>query len=280
MRQIRNVLRLRFAEKLSVRDTASSLSMARSTVSDYVNRARVAGLSWPLPEEMNDDALERRLFADVTNASSSYPQPDYDTMKKELARKGVTLQLLWFEYRELHPDGYGYSQFCQRYRDWRRRRDVVMRLDHKAAEKLFVDFPGLTIPIYDEVTLALDFEAELFVAVLGASSYLYAEALRSQELIHWVSAHVNAFEFYGGVPEMVVPDNLRSAVTKAHRYEPDINATYQEMARHYDTVIIPARPYKPRDKAKVEAGVQLAERWIIAVLRHRRWFVIMPKSIC
>jgi len=271
MRQIRNVLRLRFAEKLSVRDTASSLSMARSTVSDYVNRAKVAGLSWPLPEEMNDDALERRLFPDVTNASSSYPQPDYDTMKKELARKGVTLQLLWFEYRELHPDGYGYSQFCQRYRDWRRRRDVVMRLDHKAGEKLFVDFPGLTIPIYDEATLALDFEAELFVAVLGASSYLYAEALRSQELIHWVSAHVNAFEFYGGVPEMVVPDNLRSAVTRAHRYEPDINATYQEMARHYGTAIIPARPYKPRDKAKVEAGVQLAERWIIAVLRHRRF---------
>jgi transposase len=170
-----------------------------------------------------------------------------------------------------HPDGYGYSQFCQRYRDWRRRRDVVMRLDHKAGEKLFVDFPCLTIPIYDEATLALDFKAELFVAVLGASSYLYCEALRSQEVVHWVSAHANAFEFYGGVPEMVVPDNLRSAVTKVHRYEPDLNATYQKMAQHYGIAIIPARPYKPRDKAKVEAGVQLAERWIIAVLHHQRF---------
>ena len=271
MRQIRNVLRLRFAEKLSVRDTAASLAMARSTVADYLIRAKVAGLSWPLPEEMDDDELEHCLFPDITKPTSNYPQPDYDMVKKELAKKGVTLQLLWFEYRELHPDGYGYSQFCERYRIWRRHRDVTMRQDHKAAEKLFVDFPGLTIPIYDPATLELDFEAELFVAVLGASSYLYAEALRSQELIHWVSAHANAFEFYGGVPEIVVPDNLRSGVTKVHRYEPDLNATYQEMAAHYGTAIIPARPYKPRDKAKVEAGVQLAERWIIAVLRHRRF---------
>jgi len=271
MRQIRNVLRLHFAEKLSVRDTAASLAMARSTVADYLIRAKVAGLSWPLPEEMDDDELESRLFPAVTKTSSNYPQPDYEVMKKELARKGVTLQLLWFEYRELHPDGYGYSQFCQRYRDWRRRRDVVMRQDHKAGEKMFVDFPGLTIPIYDSQTLEIAFEAELFVAVLGASSYLFAEALRSQELIHWVNAHVHAFEFMGGVPEIVVSDNLRSAVTKAHRYEPDLNATYQDLATHYATALIPARPYKPRDKAKVEAGVLLAERWIIAVLRHRRF---------
>lgn len=271
MRQIRNVLRLRSAEKLSVRDIASSLAMARSTVSDYLGRATVAGLSWPLPEGMNDDELERRLFPDVAKPQSSYPQPDFAMMKKELTKKGVTLQLLWFEYRDLHPDGYGYSQFCQRYRDWRRHRDVVMRLDHKAGEKLFVDFPGLTIPIYDPVTLELNFKAELFVAVLGASSYLYAEALASQELIHWVNAHANAFGFFGGVPEVVVSDNLRSGVTRAHRYEPDLNATYQELAEHYGCVVIPARPYKPRDKAKVEAGVQLAERWIIAVLRHRRF---------
>ena len=271
MRQIRNVLRLHFSEKLSVRDTASSLAMARSTVADYLIRARVAGLSWPLLEEMDDDALERRLFPDVATVRSAYPQPDFEVMKKELTRKGVTLQLLWFEYRELHPDGYGYSQFCQRYRDWRRRRDVVMRQDHKAAEKMFVDFPGLTIPIYDAQTLEISFKAELFVAVLGASSYLFAEALRSQELIHWVGAHVAAFEFFGGVPEIVVSDNLRSAVTTSHRYEPDLNATYQELATHYGTALIPARPYKPRDKAKVEAGVLLAERWIIAVLRHRRF---------
>jgi transposase len=271
MRQIRNVLRLHFAEKLSVRDTAMSLAMARSTVADYLIRSRVAELSWPLPEEMDDDQLERRLFPEMAKVRSTYPQPDFEVMKKELTKKGVTLQLLWFEYRELHPDGYGYSQFCQRYRDWRRRRDVVMRQDHKAGEKMFVDFPGLTIPIYDAQTLGIAFEAELFVAVLGASSYLFAEALRSQELIHWVGAHVHAFEFFGGVPEIVVSDNLRSAVTKAHRYEPDLNTTYQELATHYGTALIPARPYKPRDKAKVEAGVLLAERWIVAVLRHRRF---------
>ena len=271
MRQIRNVLRLRFAEKLSVRDAAASLAMARSTVADYLNRARVAGLSWPLPEEMDDDELERRLFPDVAKPTLHYPQPDYEVMKKELAHKGVTLQLLWFEYREENPGGYGYSQFCERYRIWRRHQSVVMRQDHKAGEKLFVDFPGLRIPVYDAATLELDFEAELFVSVLGASSYLYAEALRSQELIHWVSAHANAFDFYGGVPDIVVSDNLKSGVTTAHRYEPDVNATYQEMAAHYATALIPARPYKPRDKAKVEAGVQLAERWIIAVLRHRRF---------
>ncbi len=271
MRQIRTVLRLRFAEKLSVRDTAASLAMARSTVADYLNRARVAGLSWPLPEEMDDDELERRLFPDVAKLTLHHPQPDYEVMKKELTKKGVTLQLLWFEYRSIHPDGYGYSQFCERYRIWRRHQSVVMRLDHKAGEKMFVDFPGLTIPIYDAATLKLDFEAELFVSVLGASSYLYAEALRSQELIHWIAAHANAFEFYRGVPMVVVLDNLKSGVTKASRYEPEINATYQEMATHYGTALIPARPYKPRDKAKVEAGVQLAERWIIAVLRHRRF---------
>jgi len=271
MRQIRNVLRLHFAEKLSVRDTAMSLAMARSTVADYLIRSRVAGLSWPLLEEMDDDQLERRLFPEMAKVRSTYPQPDFEVMKKELTKKGVTLQLLWFEYRELHPDGYGYSQFCQRYRDWRRRRDVVMRQDHKAGEKMFVDFPGLTIPIYDAQTLEIAFEAELFVAVLGASSYLFAEALRSQQLEHWVAAHVVAFEFFGGVPEIVVSDNLRSAVAKANRYEPDLNATYQELATHYGTALIPARPYKPRDKAKVEAGVLLAERWIIAVLRHRRF---------
>lgn len=199
------------------------------------------------------------------------PEPDFATMKRELAKKGMTMMLLWVEHKELHPDGYEYSQFCQLYRDWRKKLDVTMRQDHKAGEKMFVDFPGLTIPIYDALTLELDFEAELFVSVLGASSYLYAEALRSQELIHWVSAHVNAFDFYGGVPEIVVLDNLKSGVTKASRYEPEINATYQEVATHYGTALIPARPYKPRDKAKVEAGVQLAERWIIAVLRHRRF---------
>jgi transposase len=269
MRKIHDVLRLRLGEGLSLRQTALSLSMPLTTVAECVKRAEAAGLTWPL--ELDDDALERRLFHATLVTPSIHTQPNFEVVQRELRQKGVTLQLLWLEYRELHPDGYGYSQFCHLYRTWRRQRDVVMRQDHKAGEKLFVDFPGLTIPIYDEATLELNFKAELFVAVLGASNYLFCEALRSQGLEHWIAAHVHAFEFFGGCPEIVVPDNLKSGVTKAHRYEPDLNATYQEMATHYGVAIIPARPYKPRDKAKVEVGVQVAERWIIARLRKQRF---------
>jgi transposase len=273
MRKIRYVLRLRLDDQLSLRQVSASLAMPHTTVADYVRRAAMAGLTtWPLPEELaDDDALESRLFGSVLSAPKSRAQPDFAKMKTDLAKKAMTKALLWVEYREEHPGGYEYSQFCQLYRDWRKTLDVTMRQDHKAGEKLFVDFPGLTIPIYDERDLTVSFKAELFVAALGASSYLYAEALRSQELVHWCHAHENAFEHFGGCPEICVPDNLRSGVTKPNRYEPDVNATYQEMAEHYGVVIIPARPYKPRDKAKAEAGVQLVERWIIMRLRKERF---------
>ena len=266
-------LRLRLGENLSLRQVSLSLQMPHTTVADYVRRATTAGLtSWPLPEDLaDDDALEARLFTSPASAPKTRAQPDFASMKKELAKKAMTLMLLWVEYREEHPDGYEYSQFCQLYRDWRKTLDVTMRQDHKAGDKMFVDFPGLSIAIYDERDLTVSFRAELFVAVLGASNYLYAEALRSQELVHWCHAHENAFEFFGGCPAVVVPDNLRSGVTKPHRYEPDPNATYLEMAQHYGVVVIPARPYKPRDKAKVEAGVQLVERWIIMALRKERF---------
>ena len=273
MRKIRDVLRLRLGEQLSLRQVSLSLVIPHTTVADYVRRARVAGIdSWPLSDELsNDDALEARLFGSQLSAPRVRPEPDFEVMKKELAKKGMTLMLLWVEYREEHPDGYEYSQFCQLYRTWRKKLDVTMRQDHKAGEKMFVDFPGLTIPIYDAADLTVSYRAELFVAVLGASSYLYCEALRSQELVHWCHAHENAFAFFGGCPAMCVPDNLRSGVTTPHRYEADPNATYQEMAEHYGVVIIPARPYKPRDKAKVEVGVQIAERWIIMRLRKERF---------
>ena len=270
MRKVRDVLRLSWGEQLSLRQVARSLAMPHTTVALFLRRATEAGLTWPLPEELDDDALEARLFA-ATAPSASHAAPDFAAVRKELAIKGVTLQLLWLEYKELHPDGYGYSQFCHLYGTWRRHRDVVMRQDHKAAEKLFVDYPGLTIPIYDERDLTVSFEAELFVAVLGSSSYTFAVATRSQQLEQWIGAHVQTFEFLGGCPEILVSDNLRSGVTRAHRYEPDVNATYQEMAAHYGCVVIPARPYRPRDKAKVEVGVQIAERWIIAVLRKQRF---------
>lgn len=246
--------------------------MPHTTVADCVRRAREAGLvTWPLPEELGDDQLEARLFGSGEKAAKSHLEPDFAAVHQELRHKGVTLMLLWFEYKELDPEGYSYSQFCRLYRVWRRHLDVVMRQDHKAGEKLFVDFPGMRIPVYDAHFLTVSFEAELFVAVMGASSYLYAEALRCQELEQWISVHQNAFEFLGGCPQIVVPDNLRSAVTKAHRYEPDVNATYQEMAAHYGVAIIPTRPRRPRDKAKVEAGVLLVERWIIARLRKRHF---------
>lgn len=271
MRKIRDVIRLSFGEGRTLREIGSSLELPFTTVGDHVRRAMAAGLTWPLPEELSDHDLEQLLFPPVVPSNVTRPMPDYAYVHKELRRKGVTLELLWMEYREAHPDGYGYTQFAHHYRVFRSRVDVVMRQSHRAGEKLFVDFPGQKIPIYDRRTAKVALEAELFVAVSGASSYLFAEAVRSQELLSWVTGHVHAFEAMGGCHEIVVCDNLRSGVTRPHRYEPDVNATYQEMAAHYGIAVIPTRVYKPRDKAKVEAGVLMAERWIIARLRHRHF---------
>jgi len=272
MRKIREILRLVIGEGLSRRQVAAATGSPYSTIADHLARAQRAGLGWPLPEGMDDAALEARLFTKAeAPPSSSRPLPDWTLVHHELHRKGVTLQLLWMEYKERFPDGYQYTQFCRHYRTWQGRLDLVMRQEHRAGEKLFVDFAGMTLPITDPDTGEV-WQAELFVAVLGASNYTYAEALASQALPHWISAHVHAFAFLGGCSAIIVPDNLRSAVSRAHRYEPDINRTYEEMAAHYGCAIIPARPYKPRDKAKAESGVLLAERWILAALRQRTFF--------
>ena len=178
---------------------------------------------------------------------------------------------MWEEYRQAHPEGYRYSWFCERYQHWRRHLDVVLRQEHKAGEKMFVDWAGATIPVYDATT-GHAWPASLFVCVLGASSYTYAEATRDQQLEAWIQAHIHALEFFGGVPILVVPDNTKTAITRACRYDPDLNPTYQEFAVHYGMGVVPARPYRPRDKAKVESGVQVCERWIIAALRHRKFF--------
>jgi transposase len=272
MRKIRDVLRLTFGEGLSRRQVSASLGIPVTTVSDHVARAKAARLSWPVPGDLDDAGLEHALFPPTAPSHVPRPLPDWSYVHTELRKKSVTLQLLWLEYRETHHEGYGYSQFCLRYQSWRQHFDVVMRQVHRAGEKLFVDFPGQTIPIYDRLSGVVSMRAELFVAVLGASSYLYAEGFPSQELLYWVTGHVHAFEYMGGCAEIVVCDNLRSGVNRAHRYEPDINATYQEMAAHYSMAVIPTRAYKPRDKAKVEAGVLLAERWIIARLRRERFY--------
>ena len=269
MRKIREVLRLRLGEGLSHRKVAAALGLPTSTVTGYVQRAQIAGVTWPLPPDMDDEELESRLFGPPPATARS--KPDFAKIHLELKGKGVTLTLLWLEYRESDPDGYGYSQFCELYRRWRATTDLVMRQSHKAGEKCFVDYSGTGIPIYAEDLTTVDYVAELFVAVMGASSYLYAEATRSQELFWWISSHENAFAFFGAVPRLLVPDNLRSGVSQAHRYEPDINPTYAEMATHYGCVVMPARAYRPRDKAKAEAGVLFAQRWILARLRRRRF---------
>ena len=274
MRKIREILRLAIGEGLSRRQVAAATGVPGSTVGDHLTRARLAGLSWPLPEGVDDDWLEARLFAPPSPPlpSALRSMPDWPTVHKELRRhKSVTLQLLWLEYRERHPEGFGYSWFCQTYRAWRGRLDLVMRGEHRAGEKLFVDFAGQTLPIVDPDTGEV-WQAQLFVAVLGASSYTYAEAVASQALPHWIGAHVHAFEAMEGCPRLIVPDNLRSGVARAHRYEPELNRTYEEMAAHYGCAVIPARPFRPRDKAKAESGVLQVERWVLAALRHRTFF--------
>ncbi len=272
MRKIREVLRLKHDLRRSNREIGLSCGIGSSTVGDYLQRARNAGLRWPLPEELGDAELEQQLFPPPTPANSSRLFPDFQEVHRELqSRKHVTLNLLWQEYKELHPDGYQYSWFCQRYREWAARLNVVMRHEHRAGEKLFVDYAGQTVDIIDPSTGEIR-NAQVFVAVLGASNYTYAEATFSQQLEDWVGSHVRAFNFFGGIPEAVVPDNLKSGVSKSCKYEPDINPTYHDLARHYQTVVLPARPRKPRDKAKAEAGVLLVERWILARLRKYTFF--------
>ena len=273
MRQIREVLRLAQAKSLSPTEIAIAAHLPRTTVRNYLSRAAAAGLSWPLPDDLDDRGLEERLFGRPAPppAILARPVPDWELVHAELRRPGVTQALLWSEYRECHPDGFGYTWFTESYHAYAGKLDLVMRQDHHAGEKLFLDFAGQTIPIVDPQTGEIR-RAQLFIAVLGASSYTYAEALPSQELPHWCAANVRAFEFFGGVPAILVPDNLKSAVDRAHRYEPDLNRSYSDLAVHYGTAIIPARSRKPRDKAKVEVGVQVAERWILAALRNRTFF--------
>jgi transposase len=275
MRKIKEVLRLRFELGLGKRPIARSCGIGPSTVHEYLERAAAAGMGWPLPEGLGEEELEAKLFGNqpvATPVARERPQPDWPGIHQQLQQhRHLTLQLVWEEYRQSHPDGYRYSWFCDRYQQWRRHLDVVLRQEHKAGEKMFVDWAGATLPVYDAATGEAR-PACLFVAVLGASSYTYAEATRDQQLESWIRAHIHALEFFGGVPKLVVPDNTKTAVTRACRYDPDLNPTYQEFAVHYGLGVVPARPYKPRDKAKVESGVQVVQRWIVAALRNRKFF--------
>ncbi len=272
MRKIRDVLRLRLALGLSQRAVGCSLGLSQAAVSEYLGRARRAGVGWPLPDGLGDEQLEALLFPPPSQLPAEQrPVPDWAWVHRELRRPNVTLALLWEEHRAAAPDGFGYSWFCDLYREWAGRLKPTLRQVHPAGERLFVDFAGSTMAVVEGAD-GEERQAEIFVAVLGASSFTFACAVWSQALPDWVGAHVRAFGYFGGVARQLVSDNLKAGVTRACFHEPEVNRTYTEMAAHYATSVLPARPYKPRDKAKVEVGVQIVQRWILARLRHQRFF--------
>lgn len=276
MRKIKEVLRLKYELGLGQRQIARSCSIGLGTVNDYLARADAAGIKWPLPDGWDEQRVEGELYGSepVRGRQAERHAPDFAALHEQRQKnKSVTLQLLWEEYRAANPDGYQYSRFCHLYQRWRGAQDVVLRQEYKAGEKLFVDWAGATIPIYSRTSDEVR-QAQLFVAVLGASSYTYAEATADEQMINWLTAHMRAFEFFGGLARLIIPDNTKTGVSRACRYDPDLNPTYQQMAMHYGIGVVPARPYKPRDKTKVESGVLVVERWIIAALRNHRFFAI------
>ena len=239
MRKIKEVLRLKYSHELSERQIASSCGIGRATVAEYLMRARAAGLGWPLPVELDDATIEAKLFPHGSGKAERVqpPMPDCEQLHRELqSHKHVTLQLLWQEYKEAHPDGYQYSQFCEHYRRWEKKLDLVLRGSHRAGEKMFVDYAGQTVPVIDRQTGEVT-QASVFVGVLGASNYTYADATMKADLESWIGSHVRALEYIGGSPEVLIPDNLKDGVKSPCRYEPDLNPTYQEMAAHYGVAV-------------------------------------------
>ncbi len=271
MRKITEALRLLHECNRSHREIAAAIGSSPTTVGNYLRRAQQAGITYPLPEGMTDDEINARLFPPLPPPDIIRSEPDWACVHRELRKKSVTLDLLWQEYKADHPDGYRYSWFCKQYRTWVGKLSVTMRQTHTPGEKLFVDYAGQTIPIIDGLGGEIR-QAQLFVAVLGASNYTYVEATWTQTMPDWIGSHVRTFEFLRGVPELVVPDNLKSGVKHPSYYDPEINPTYRDLAAHYGVAILPARVRKPRDKAKVEGGVLVAERWILARLRNQRFF--------
>lgn len=274
MRQLRRILRLHH-EGASAREIVRAVGVARSTIQDALKRASAAKLVWPLADDITDDVLERQLFARPGTGGGSgarkRPEPDWAALSRELRRPAVTMMILWEEYRQASPDGYGYSRFCELLRAYQQRLSPVMRQHHVAGDKLFVDYSGKRLGISDPLTGEVRM-AEIFVAVLGASNYTFAEVTWSQTLPDWIGSHIRMFRHIGGVPRLLVPDNLKSGVNKASFYDPEINRSYGRMTAHYDVGVLPARPKKPRDKASVEAGVRFAQAYILGRLRNQTFF--------
>ena len=273
MKDIRSILRLTHESGLSVREVSERLGLSKSTVSTYLLRAREAGLDgWPMPEGCSDDAaLERRLFRQMGRPPRDTTEPDWQLISREMKRKSVTLLLLWQEYREAHPDGFGYTWFCDKFGAHEKRANPAYRHRHSAGAEMQTDYAGQTIPLIDPDTGEVH-AAQLFVAVLGASSYTFAVASLHQQLPDWIDGQVRALEYFGGTPGSIVCDNLKAGVAKALWFEPTLTATFAAMAEHYDTTVLPTRPAKPRDKGKVEGAVLIVERWIIARLRNQQFF--------
>lgn len=272
MRKVKEVYRLYYEMGLSPRKIAAALKMGRTTVRDYISRAEKAGLTTEEVKFFTEEELEAALFL-LPAKKSNYPIPEWQNIHLEHKTKRVSLQVLWEEYIEVHPDGYSYGHFCELYQKYRKTLNVSMRQLHKAGDKMFVDYCGDTVAIIDKTTGG-EKRAQVFVAVLGASNYLFAEASWSQSSEDWINSHVHALEFFGGVPKAIVPDNLKSGVTKANYYDPDINVSYLEFAKHYSTAILPARVRKPKDKSKAEGGVQYVQNWLLAKLRNLRFFTL------
>jgi transposase len=278
MRNIREILRLKWTLRRSHRETARSLGISAGAVASVVTRANAMGLTWDTIGALSDDALERTLYGPKLALTVARPGPDLVGMHTELRRPGVTLELLHLEYLAAHPDGYRYSAFCGHYRRWLAQQRTSMRQVHTAGEKTFVDYAGQRPSLVDPATGAL-VAVELFVAVLGASNYTYADATLTQRSVDFIQSHTRAVEYFGGVSAVVVPDQLRTGVVDPCRYEPTVQRTYADWARHYSTAIVPARPAKPRDKAKVEVAVQVAERWILARLRNETFFTLAALNV-
>lgn len=270
MRKIKEILRLKSEAGLSDRRIAAAVGSSRSTVQECLRRCRQAGIGWPVPADLDEAAIIARLYERAAPARRAI-EIDFAHVHRELARPGVTRELLWQEHKSAHPQGVQYTAFCNQYRRWLASQELVLRQAHLPGDKAFVDYAGQTVPVVDRLTGEVR-AAQIFVAVLGCSNYTFAEATFSQTLADWLGSHVRTLEYFGGVPRAFVPDNLKSAVTKARRYEPDLNPAYSELAEHYGVAILPARVRRPRDKAKVETGVLIVERWILARLRNRTFF--------
>ena len=281
MRQLRDILRLRFHAKLSMRQIKASLRVSLGVIQKIDHKAHELELDWEAIDSLDDEQLAQLFYPRSQNqVSRKLQMPDWSEVRRELSRKGVTKHLLWEEYSQQYPNSsYSYSQYCHRYTQWLGKQQRSMRQVHRAGEKLFVDYAGQTMPVINPDTGEIRF-AQIFVAVMGASNYTFAEATWSQTLPDWLGSHARALAFLGGVPEVIVPDNLKSGVTRACRYDPDLNPSYQQLAAHYKVAIIPTRPVKPKDKAKAEVGVQIIERWILARLRHHRFFTLAELNQC